>query len=117
MKKSLIISGLVVGMGINALIKAQTDTAYLVMKVNNIILDCPHFQGLFKKMEAKNKWKEIERNYEERYLIYAYPANVDYDVISKFKEELNNMHFPMGVVVSIYTKNNLADIKKGLMNE
>lgn len=94
---------------------SQSDTAhYLVMKVNDAILDCPHFQGLFKQMEAKNNWKEVERNYKERFLIISYPVQSDIDIIEKFKGELNNVHFPVGVITEIYTKNNFTEVKNSL---
>lgn len=96
---------------------AQSDTAhYLVMKVNDAILDCPHFMGLFKQMEKRNNWKEVERNFKSRYLVYSYPSNIDGEIIEKFKKELNDMHFPMGVVSDIYTKNNMEEVKKSVGN-
>jgi len=108
----LILTACLIGIG-----KAQNQndsTAYLVMKVNDAILDCPHFRGLFIQMEMRNNWKEIERNYSKKYLILSYPKNVEYDVITKFKEELTKMNFPLGVITDLYTKNTLEEIKKGV---
>jgi hypothetical protein len=101
-------------MGISKAQNQNDSTAYLVMKVNDAILDCPHFRGLFIKMEIRNNWKEIERNYSKKYLILSYPKNVEYDVISKFKEELTKMNFPLGVITDLYTKNTIEEIKKGM---
>ncbi|GIV30267.1 MAG: hypothetical protein KatS3mg028_1333 [Bacteroidia bacterium] len=116
MKKLIFIFGMTAGIYAGK-INAQSDTAnYVLMKVNDAILDCPHFQGLFRQMYVRNNWKEVERNYQKRYLICAYPKNAEYDVISKFKEELKGMNFPMGVITDIYTKNNLEELKKSLGN-
>lgn len=94
---------------------AQADTsAYLVMKVNDAILDCPHFMGIFKRVEFENHWKEIERNQQKRYLIIAYPKTAEYNMLEKFREELKKMNFPMGVVTDLYLRDNLSEIKKEL---
>lgn len=101
-------------MGISKAQNQNDSTSYLVMKVNDAILDCPHFRGLFIQMEMRNNWKEIERNERKKYLILSYPKNVESDVITKFKEELTKMNFPLGVITDLYTKNTLEEIKKGV---
>lgn len=112
MKKLILIYCTIIGISIySEKLEAQNDTVrYLAMHVNNAILDCPHFQGLFKQMEKRNGWEEVERNLKDKYIIYAYPSDINYDIVAKFKDELNQMHFPMGVIDDIYTKEKLQEI-------
>ncbi|MCX7729465.1 MAG: hypothetical protein N2203_08340 [Bacteroidia bacterium] len=117
MKKfSLIIGLMIMSMIIpSKKMNAQNDTAYyLVMKVDDAILDCPHFQGLFRQMALRNNWKEIERNYKDKYVIYSFSKNVNYSIVEKFKDELKGMNFPMSVVKDIYVKENLLEMKKSI---
>lgn len=110
----MIVLGMCVGV-YSGVLKSQSDTAkYVVMKVNDAILDCPHFQGLFRQMYVRNNWKEVERNYEKRYLIFVYPKNAEYDAISKFKEELNQMNFPLGVITELSDYTNMEEVRKNV---
>lgn len=89
---------------------------YLVMRVNNAILDCPHFGGLFFQFKNENHWYEIERNLKEKYLIYGLRKDVEYDPYEKFNEFLTEIHFPKDVIISLEKKSSLKEVNEFLKN-
>ncbi len=102
MKKSIVILGILITS--NVIMKAQNneDTLqYVVMRVNNAVLDCPHFGGLFFKFCNENNWKTIENNHQKRYVIYGLPKNVGYNPVEKYTKYLEDIHFPKTMVKEI----------------
>lgn len=103
--------GFIILLGVSAMMakaQIQSDTLqYVVMRVNNAILDCPHFGGLFFKFCNENNWKTIENNHQKRYVIYGLPKNVEYNPVEKYTKYLEDIHFPKTMVqeiVNIQTK-------------
>ncbi len=92
---------------------STTDTAqYIVMRVNNAVLDCPHFGGIFHKMCLDYKWKIQENNHQKRYIIYTVPKNIDYDPLTKYNEVVDNSHFPRSMIVDITLKQSRKELEE-----
>jgi hypothetical protein len=100
-------------LNINAQNTSSNDTLqYLVMRVNNAILDCPHFGGFFARFIYENHWYEIEKNLKEKYVIYGLRKEVEYDPYEKFDKYLNTIHFPKDVIVSLERKSSLKEVNE-----
>lgn len=110
--------GFIILLGVSAMItkaQIQSDTLqYIVMRVNNPILDCPHFGGLFFKFCYENKWQTIENNHQKRYIIFGLPKNVEYNPLEKYNQFLDEIHYPKSVIETIVQKNSKEEVDEFL---
>ena len=87
---------------------------YVVMKVNNPILDCPHFGGLFFKFCYENGWKIVENNHSKKYIILGMKKNVGYNPKEKWMEYIDQIHFPKENIVSIEGKQTKKEVEEAV---
>ncbi|GIV26684.1 MAG: hypothetical protein KatS3mg027_0498 [Bacteroidia bacterium] len=91
--------------------QTQSDTLqYVVMRVNNAILDCPHFGGIFFRFCNENNWKIVENNHQKRYIIFGLSKNVEYDALKKYNQFLEEIHYPKDVIETVVKKNTKEEV-------
>lgn len=85
---------------------AQDTQRYLIFKVNNNVMDCPHFGYIIPEESSKKLGiKLIEKNTENKRMVFEIPStySMPLDSLNKrFLRLLDSLQFPNAMIDKVY---------------